>query len=70
MRMTDTNIEIVQTDAKGRTIPDAMSDREILIEVLLHMRTIADVVEEMADSPMVKAMQGGGNPFMAMLGRG
>lgn len=58
------------TDHKGRPIPDIMSDRDILVEILAHMRTIADVVEEMSDSPMVRAMQSGGNPFMAMLGRG
>lgn len=75
--MTDTTQEIAVPeavdpthDAKGRPLPHTMSDRDMLVEVLYHLRTVADTVEELSDSPMVRALQGGGNPLMAMIGRG
>ena len=70
--MTDTStalepVEDVPThDEKGRPFPAHMSERDMLTELLLHMRQIADVVEDLSDSPMVKALQGGGSPLMAM----
>lgn len=56
-------------DAKGRPHPSLMSDSDMLAELVVHLRAVADVVEELSDSPMVKALQGGGNPLLAMFGR-
>ena len=58
-----------QTDAKGRPHPDTMSDRDLLVELVVNMRAVADAVDGLADSPMVRAMMSGSNPLAAMMGR-
>lgn len=57
------------TDDKGRPLPDNMTDRELLVELVTNMRAVGDAVGELAESPMVKALQSGQNPLMAMMGR-
>ncbi len=73
--MTDTSPEAphavtmptVEYDEKGRPEPVYMTDRELLLELVAHLRTLADTVTELSDSPMVRALQGGGNPLLAMM---
>lgn len=45
----------------------SMSDRELLEEMVHNQRTVTDIVEELAESPMVKQLSQGGNPIMAMM---
>jgi hypothetical protein len=52
-----------------RTNIDSMTDREILVEILTHMRDVEDAIEALSESPMVAAIMSGGNPLMAMMGR-
>lgn len=47
------------TDAKGRTIPAEMTDREIAEETLLRLRNFDDVLEGIAANPMMRAMMPG-----------
>lgn len=58
------------TDEKGRRLPDDMTDRELLTELVVNMRAIADAVDGLAESPMVRAMMNGSNPLTAMIGGG
>lgn len=48
---------------------DDMTDREILVEILTHMRDTQDAISALADSPMVSALMSGQNPLMAIMGR-
>jgi hypothetical protein len=43
-------------DARGRPIPEIMSDREILIETLTYMRTMMDLFEAMGNHPMAQTL--------------
>lgn len=43
-------------DAKGRTLPEAMTERDLLEEMVLNMRGLADMLEEIGKNPMLKAM--------------
>jgi hypothetical protein len=47
------------TDAKGRLLHTAMTDREIAEEVLVTLRALADVLEAVGQSPMAAAMMPG-----------
>lgn len=58
-----------QTDDKGRPLAEEMSDRELLIETVRTLRAVSDAVGDLAQSPMFRALQGGSNPLMAMMGR-
>lgn len=55
------------TDNMGRVFIAHMSDREIAEETLAHLRSVADAIAELSETPMMKAMRTGGNPFMAAL---
>ena len=44
------------TDAKGRPLPETMTEREMLTEILLTMRQLADAIETVSKSPMLSAM--------------
>jgi hypothetical protein len=43
-------------DSRGRTVPELMSDREILIETLHYMRTMMDLFEAMGNHPMAQTL--------------
>lgn len=43
-------------DAKGRSVPEIMSDREIAIETLLYMRTMMDLFEGLGQHPMARSL--------------
>lgn len=66
MAQTD---ETPTTDNKGRPLPEGMSDRDLLIECVRTLRAVSDAVGDLAQMPMIQAMQSGSNPLMAMLGR-
>lgn len=57
-------------DDRGRVDVFACTDRELLEEVAVNLRTIADVIGDLSESPAIAAMMGGGNPMMAMLRNG
>lgn len=57
------DIDVAPTvDSKGRMNPEAMSDRELLIEAVTTMRATQDLVTEfiaaMEKNPMLKSMAG------------
>jgi hypothetical protein len=54
-------------DEAGRVFIAHLSDREVAEETLAHLRSVADAIAELSDTPMMKAMRGGGNPLMAMM---
>lgn len=58
------------TDDRGRVQAAYCTDRELLIEMVTHMRVVSDVVSQLGESPAVAAMMGGSNPMMAMLRNG
>ncbi len=45
-----------------------MSDRELLEEVVTHLRTVSDVVEAFSESPMIQAIADGQNPLAILMG--
>lgn len=47
---------ITPLDEKGRPLPVAMSDREILEEILLTLRGFNDALDQISKSPMLGAM--------------
>ena len=53
-----------------RPDPETMTDRDILIEILEKVRMVEDGLSTLENSPMIQAMMNGGNPLMAMMGRG
>lgn len=57
------------TDDKGRPLVESMDNTEMLRELTTNMRAVADAIDGLSDSPMVKAMMSGSNPLMAMMGR-
>lgn len=57
-------------DEKGRPLPGTMTERDMLTEIMLALRAISDTVEELSESPMVSTLMKGGNPLMALMGRG
>lgn len=60
--MTDSNTPVIA----WKPLPE-MSDREIAEETLTHLRSIAEAIAELQDTPMMRAMRSGGNPLMAMM---
>lgn len=42
-------------DDKGRPVPESMSDRELLIETLAHMRVMYDAITALGSNPMLAA---------------
>lgn len=44
------------TDAKGRILPSALSERELLEECLIMLRGFGDALEVVGQNPMLKAM--------------
>lgn len=59
-----------ESDEKGRPLIENMSDREILVELITGQRQLADALEQLEQSPMMRAMLSGQNPLMAMMGKG
>ena len=55
-----------ETALEWRNMED-MTDREIAEETLVHLRSVAEAIAELQQTPMMRAMQSGGNPFMAMI---
>lgn len=55
-------------DTKGRPHPDLMNDRQVMVECMMQLRSVADAVDDMMELPMVKAMANGQNPLAAMIG--
>lgn len=55
------------TDELGRVAIAHLTDREIAEETLAHLRSVADALMELQNSPMFVAMRGGGNPLLAMM---
>lgn len=51
------------TDAKGRRMPETMTDREMLMEILINFRQLGDTLEEVGQNPMLKALPGMGKLF-------
>lgn len=51
------------TDAKGRALPEYMTDREMMVAILNNQRAMMDMVNDLFDSmrsnPMFRAMMGG-----------
>lgn len=43
-------------DSKGRAPYSAMSDRELLIELVTAVRAMTDALEEVGKNPMLRAM--------------
>lgn len=54
---------------ESHTPVESMTDRELLEEIVTNMRTVNDVVNSLADHPMVAAIANGQNPMMALMGR-
>lgn len=46
-------------DARGRKLPSAMSEREIVEETLLLLRVFGDALSAISNSPMAAAMMPG-----------
>ncbi len=46
------SVRVPPTDAKGRPLPEDMTDREIEIETLYHMRNLMDVFDALGKHPM------------------
>lgn len=71
----DTTPELVSApdergrDARGRVVPQHMTDRALLIECVVTMRQVADTLDAIQELPMFKAMSAGQNPLLAMMGR-
>ena len=63
-------LDVRPRDKKERVSPEHMSDHELLVETVTHLREVADAIEELAESPMIRALKAGQNPIMAMMGRG
>jgi hypothetical protein len=49
-------VESASVDAKGRPIPETMTDREIAIETLRYMRTMMDLFEGLGQHPMARSL--------------
>lgn len=61
----------IQPAENANTLPEIseMTDREILVEVLVKMRQLEEALTSLQDSPIVSAIMSGQNPLIAMMGR-
>lgn len=55
------------TDDMGRPAVSSMTDRALLEEIVFNMRATVDAVSALEQLPIVKAMQNGENPLLAMM---
>jgi len=46
----------VPVDNKGRVLATEMSDRELMIETLIHLRTMMDIFEGLGKHPMAASL--------------
>jgi hypothetical protein len=53
-----------------RTPVTDMTDRELLEELVVNGRALADALEALAQNPMIAAIANGTNPMAALMGRG
>lgn len=56
-------------DDKGRVHIPHLTDRELMEETVRQLRSVADALADLEQTPMMQAMKTGSNPFMAMFGR-
>ena len=63
-RVQDTTLPehyVARVDEKGRQVPESMTDRALLVELVTSMRTVGDAVEKFSESVS-------GNPMLSMFG--